>query len=206
MYADRRGPRSGEKLVEELIQSHIKEFTRKQKGDKKMKLQKRDPGSGVSSSKSNISRAMRGRIPKISKFLAVCNQQQEESTALHSEQPTTLSATTAAAKQPQRSSDRNCRSASYYGFKISSPELAIAAPPKRPRRVGDVENYQPPPESIVKTVQHIVDQQPTEINISPRKGEVSPPAPRDPSLLDIDTPTLVHSMTVFEAEGQDTDE
>ena len=44
-YADRRGPRSGEKIVEELIHSHIKEFTRKQKGDKKMKHRKREPGS-----------------------------------------------------------------------------------------------------------------------------------------------------------------
>ena len=35
---------------------------------------------------------------------------------------------------------------------------------------------------------------------------MSPPAPRDPSLLDIDTPTLVHSMTVFETEDQDMDE
>ena len=34
VYADRRGPRKGEKLVEELIQSHIKETTRKIKGDK----------------------------------------------------------------------------------------------------------------------------------------------------------------------------
>ena len=50
-YADRRGPRSGKKIVEELIQSHIKEFTRKQKGDKKMKHRKREPGSGVSSTK-----------------------------------------------------------------------------------------------------------------------------------------------------------
>ena len=40
-YADRRGPRSGEKIVEYLIHSHIKEFTRKQKGDKKMKHRKR---------------------------------------------------------------------------------------------------------------------------------------------------------------------
>ena len=40
-YADRRGPRSGEKLVEEWIQSHVKEFTRKQKGDKNMKHRKR---------------------------------------------------------------------------------------------------------------------------------------------------------------------
>ena len=79
-YADRSGPRSGEKLVEELIQSHVKEFTRKQKGDKKMKHRKRDPGSGVSSSKSNISRAMRGQTSKISNFLAIRNQQQEVGT------------------------------------------------------------------------------------------------------------------------------
>ena len=67
-YADHRGPRSGEKIVEELIHSHIKEFTRKQKGDKKMKHRKREPGSGLSSSTSNISRAMRGRIPKVQTF------------------------------------------------------------------------------------------------------------------------------------------
>ena len=67
-YADRRGPRSGEKIVKELIQSHAEEFTRKQKGGKKMKHRKRDPGSGFSSSKSNISRAMRERIPKNHKF------------------------------------------------------------------------------------------------------------------------------------------
>ena len=84
--------------------------------------------------------------------------------------------------------------------------MAIATPPKRPRRAGDVENYQPPPESIVETVQHIADQQPAEIKITPRIGEVSPTAPQDPSLLDINTPMLVHIMTVIEAEGQDMDE
>ena len=78
----------------------------------------------------------------------------------------------------------------------------IAAPPKRPRRAGDVENYQPPPESIVKMVQNIADQQPAESNISPRIGDVSPPAPRDPSHLDIGTPRLVQSMTVFETKGK----
>ena len=71
-YADLRGPRSSEKSVEELIQSHVKEYTRKQKGDKH---RKRDPGSGVSSSKSNISSAMRGRIPKIPNSLAIRNPQ-----------------------------------------------------------------------------------------------------------------------------------
>ena len=34
-YADRGGPRSSGKLVEELIQSHVNEFTRKQKGTKR---------------------------------------------------------------------------------------------------------------------------------------------------------------------------
>ena len=173
----------------------------------KMKHRKRDPGSGFSSSESNISRAMRERIPKITNFLAIRNQQQEATTVSHSEQPTTSSATTtAAAKQPQRSSDRNRRSPSYYGSGSPSPDSTVAAPPKRPRRAGDVENYQPPPESIVETVQNIADQQPAEFNISPRIGDVPPPAPQDPSLLDIDTPTLVQSMTVFEAEGHKLDE
>ena len=171
-----------------------------------MKHRKRDPGSRVSSSKSNISRAMRGRIPKIPNFAAIRNQQQEASTVSHSEQPTTSSTTTTAAQQPKRSSDRNRRNPSYYGFESPSPDSTIAPPPKRPRRAGDVENYQPPPESIVEALQHIADQQPTDIDISPRIGEVSPPAPRDPPLLDIDTPTLVRSMTVLEAEGHDSDE
>ena len=172
-----------------------------------MKHRKRDPGSGVSSSKSNISRAIRGWITKIPNFLAIRNKQQEASTVLHSEQPTTPSATTtAAAKQPQRSSDRNRGSPSYYGFDSSSPDSMIAAPPKQPRRAGDVEIYQPPPESTVETVQNIADQQPAEFNISPRIGDVSPPAPRDPSLLDIDTPTLGQSMTVFKAEEHNLDE
>ena len=169
-----------------------------------MKHRKPDPGSGVSSNKSNISRAMRGRIPKIPNFLAIRNQQQEASTVSHSEQPTTSSTTATAAKQPKRLSDRNRRSPSYYGFESPSPDSTIAPPPKQPRRADDVENCQPPPESIAEAVKHIADQQPTDI--SPRIGEVSPPAPRDPPLLDIDTPTLVRSMTVLEAEGHDLNE
>ena len=43
-YADHRGPRSGENTVEELIHSHIKEFTRKQKGDKKNETSKERTG------------------------------------------------------------------------------------------------------------------------------------------------------------------
>ena len=103
----------------------------------------------------------------------------------------------------KRSSDRNRRRPSYYGFGSSS-DYAITGPPKRPRRAGAVENYQPPPELILETVLHIADQQPDETNISPIIGDVSPPAPQNQLLLDIDIPTLVRSMTVIEAKNEET--
>ena len=97
VYADRRGPITGEKMAEERVQSHIKQFTLKIKGDKKMKHRKRDPASGVSSSKSNISRAMRGRIRTVPNFLALRNQQQDEMSISHSEQPTSTQPTSLSA-------------------------------------------------------------------------------------------------------------
>ena len=204
-YADRRGPRSGEKIVEELIQSHVKEFSRKQKGDKKMKHRKRDPGSGVSSSKSNISRAMRGRIPKVPNFLAIRNQQSDAAAVSHIEESTTsFTNTPTAGAQQKRSSDRNRRSPSYYGFDSPTPDSIILPPPKRPRRAGDVENFQPPPESNVELVQQIAENQPEETNISPKLEKLHH-QPRGMSLLEIDTPTIVHSMTALEAEGHDSD-
>ena len=149
-----------------------------------MKHRKRDPGSGVSSSKSNISRAMRGQIPKVPNFLAIRNQQPDAGTALDSEKPTKSSTNTpATVTQPKRSSDRNRRSPSYYGFESPSPDSTILPPPKSPRRAGDVVNFQPPPESIEESVQHIAESQPEETNISPQIGEVSTPASRNPSLL-----------------------
>ena len=205
-YADRRGPRSGEKIIEELIHSHIKEFTRKQKGDKKMKHRKREPGSGVSASKSNISRAMRGRIPKVPNFLAMRNQQPAAVTTSHSKHPLSSSSTAvAAAAQQTRTSDRNRRSPSYYELESSPPNSTILPPPKRPRRAGDVESFVPPPDSIVESVPQIAENQPEEQNISPLIGQVSPPAPRNPPLLEIITPTLVQSMTARGAEEQQSD-
>ena len=62
-YVNCRGPRTHEKTTEAKIFSHIKESTRIQKGDRKMKHRKRKTGSGVSSNKSNIARSMRVRIP-----------------------------------------------------------------------------------------------------------------------------------------------
>ena len=65
-YVNRRR-RIHEKSTEAKIFSHIKESTRIQKGDRKMKHRKRETGTGrgVSSTKSNIARAMRVRMPKI---------------------------------------------------------------------------------------------------------------------------------------------
>ena len=64
-YVNRTGPRVHEKSTEAKILSHTKEFMRIQKGDQKMKNRKSDTGSGVSSNKSNIARAMRIRKPKV---------------------------------------------------------------------------------------------------------------------------------------------
>ena len=127
---------------------------------------------------------MRGRIPKITNFLAIRNPQPDAGTISNGEQlPTAPTNTSVAAAHPTRSSDRNRRSPTYYGFESTSPDSTILPPPKRPRRGGDLENVQPPPESIVESVRHITESQPAEINISPRIGEVSPPASRKPSLL-----------------------
>ena len=68
-----------------------------------------------------------------------------------------------------------------------------------------MENFQPPPDSIVDSVQQIAENQPEEQNISPLIGQVSPPAPRNPPLLEIARPTLVQSMTALEAEEQQSD-
>ena len=134
------------------------------------------------------------------------NQQPSAVTTSHSEHHALSSSTTpAAAAQNTRTSDRTRRSPSYYGFESSPPNSTILPPPKWPRRAGDVENFQPPPESIVESVQHTAENQPEEQNISPLIGQVSPSAPRNPPLIDIDTPTLVQSMTTLEAEKQHSD-
>ena len=69
-YVNRRGPRIHEKTTEAKIFSHIKESTRVQKGDRKRKHRKKVTGSGVSSNRSNIARAMRVRMPKVPENLA----------------------------------------------------------------------------------------------------------------------------------------
>ena len=65
-YINRRGQRVYEKSTEAKILSHTKEFTRIQKGDRKMKHRKRDTASLVSSNRSNVARTMRVRMQKVS--------------------------------------------------------------------------------------------------------------------------------------------
>ena len=69
-HINRRGPRNLEKFTEAKVQSQKKEFTKIQKGDRKMKHRKRDNASGVLSNGSNIDRAMRVRMPKVRANLA----------------------------------------------------------------------------------------------------------------------------------------
>ena len=64
-HVNSRGPRIHDKTTDAKIFSHFKESTRIQKEDRKMKHRKRETRSGVSSTKSNIARAMRVRMPKI---------------------------------------------------------------------------------------------------------------------------------------------
>ena len=69
-YVNRRRRHIHEKTTEAKIFSHIKESTRIQKGDRKMKHRKRETGSSVSSNKSNIAHAMRVRMPKVPESFA----------------------------------------------------------------------------------------------------------------------------------------
>ena len=64
-YINRRGPRTFDKPTEAKILRLTKEFTRIQKGDRKMKHCKRATASRISSNRSNTARAMRVRMPKI---------------------------------------------------------------------------------------------------------------------------------------------
>ena len=142
---------------------------------------------------------MRGRVPKLPNFVAIRNPQPP----LAISEPTTNAPTNPPATESStRSSDRNRRSPSYYGFETSPPASDILPPPKRPRRAGDVENFAPPV-TVVESVQQILETQPEEQNVSTQIGSVSPPAVRNIPLLEMDTPTLARTMTALDAEEQD---
>ena len=174
VYADHRGPRYSEKLVEEQIQSHFKEHTRKLKGDQKVKHQGLDPWSGVyldHASRSIIARTMWGRNPKLSYFSALRNQLEVTNpdslkkliipslnawtSALEQVPPFTLNSAT----HDQSSPGRNDRSPSYYGSQDSTPDSTLdgdCGSTKRPRRAPkarDVENIQSTNVSVMETVQ-----------------------------------------------------
>ena len=155
-----RPPRSSEILVEEKIQSHVKEINRQNQGRQKMKHKWRDPGSGVSFSKSNIARVMRGRVPQNSNFLALRSQNEETKidppseltiplhnalTSALQQVPASISETSAV----KRSSGSNEQSPNYYGFEDTSTDSLITAAPRR--RAVDADNFWPPNIPVVET-------------------------------------------------------
>ena len=201
---NRRGHRTHEKTTEAKILSHIKECTRIQKGDRKMKHRKRETGSGVSSNKSNIARAMRVRMPKVPENFApqVIPEIPEAAPEQQIITGEVLIATPPTNNQPEvllsspsvptttlphiltRATKRTRKSPKFYGYdkEDSSGDSTNScppniAPPRRKRRVGDIESIQP---SVVQT---IVDTA-TRVELiangfpSPIIGQVSPTDPR----------------------------
>ena len=70
VYADCRRPRNIEKFGGGNYPEPYERVTRKIQGDNKNKNKKREPSSGVLSSKSNNAPAVRGRFPKTPNFSA----------------------------------------------------------------------------------------------------------------------------------------
>ena len=86
MFADRRGPRTGRELVEEKNSKPCERFYKQnQERQEDEKKNKRNPGSGVPSSKSNIARAIRDRISKVPNFSAIMNHHVETNVDLTDE-------------------------------------------------------------------------------------------------------------------------
>ena len=175
-YVNHRGPRIHETTTEAKIFSHIKKSTRVQRGDRKMKQRKRETGSGVSSNRSNVARAMRVRMPKVpenfappetsSRPEAAPEPQIITSEVLIAAPPTsqlselTLPSTSAPAETlqqiPPRVMKRTRKSPKYYGYDKddSSDESTNSCPPhflqpRKKRRAGNVESVQP---SMVQTI------------------------------------------------------
>ena len=161
-YVNCRGPRIHEKTTEAKMFSPIKESI---KGDRKMKHRKRETGSGVSSNRSNIARAMRVRMPKVPENFAPpeTSSQPEAApepqiitsevliapppTSQHSELtlPSTSAPAEALQQIPPRLPKRTRKSPRYYGYDKdnSSGESTNSCPPhflqtRKKRRSGHV--------------------------------------------------------------------
>ena len=203
-YINRRGPRVYEKSTEAKILSHPKEYTRIQKGNRKMKHLKRDMASGVSSNRSNIVCALRVRMPKVLPNLVPPESPSQPETnsgqkILASEViiappptnqrpelklPSTSAPTEALHQVLLRSNKRTRTSPKYYGYEKddSSGESTNSCPPNfiqpsSKRRAGYVDSVQL---LVIQTIVDTVAQVEPIPNTfpSPVIGEVSPTEPR----------------------------
>ena len=154
----------------------MKEHLQKLKGDKNMKERRRDPACGVSSPRSNITRAMWGRIPKEPNFyglrnqLKIANPISQSALVIHAStfalQQLSTSTTSSSATRNLHSFGRIGRSQSYFCFEDSSANSEIREPPEKPRRAGAVESFQQTIASVVETLQSTVKQDPDNEKIS----------------------------------------
>ena len=138
VYGDRRRPQTCEKLVEEKVQSHVKEFNRKLKANEKVNHKKREPVNGVLSSKSETSRAMRGYISYSKlfghqklQFRNKCLAGRINDSNNKSAPPTTLqqvSLSQVNQNADERSSGQIRKSENFYGFSEASSDFLITAP------------------------------------------------------------------------------
>ena len=171
-----------------------------------MKHRKRDPGSGVSSSKSNISRAMRGRIPKIANFLAIQNQLQKASTFRIASNPQLRPQL----QMPQNNrKDRRIEIAAALLIMVSKVHLSIQQSHHHLNDPGErvmLRTTSPHPNPLLKRCNTLqTNSRPRSISLQEKKF-LHPLRSTRSTTLDFDTPTLVRSMTVLEAEGHDLDE
>ena len=163
---------------------------------------------------------MRGLIPKTPNFSSL--RSQNEPTNVRSpieliipppNAPTSalqqVSPSTSTTNTDKRSPSRNRRSPFYYGIEDMSSDSVISAPPKRHRRAGDIESFQPSNISVAETGQSISEQAAEDTKISPVIGIVSPSDLRVRYLTDYRRPTPeddTNSMTAYEAEVNETSE
>ena len=175
-YINRRGIRNNEKSAEAKILSHKKELKRIQKGDRKMKRHKRDTASGISSNRSNFSRARRVRMPKVPLNLAppgfsfepeensfpqvtdsqlvIAPPSRNQSTELMI--PSTSAPLDALHQVRSRTTKRAQKSPKYLGFENddSSRESTKLCPPNptQPRRKRCAGDFQSVQSSVVQTI------------------------------------------------------
>ena len=202
-YAQRL-PLPYEKTTEEKISQHMKDRKKKYRGEIKIRHRpaQSDAAFGVSSAKSNISKAMSSRKPKKPQAGGKCSRKSSQS-ALNTSNVSSVAASLAASSStsPTTSKSKRIRRAPYYfGFESSVYSVSddSAAPaPKRSRTANPV----------IETIIQEEASQPPVVETLIELPIVSPPAPPpvgtwSPDNYEYEDYAREGSMSVFDAENQ----